>query len=99
MRKSHAGRRRWRRRRVRIERVDEFDALSQERDHYRIQRAVALFGDYYLGSGLILILGIVIPLAMYEHDHVRILLDRARVAQVAQHLAVVSAALRRAKAG
>ena len=34
---------------------------------------------------------------MYEHNHVRVLLDCARIAQIAQHRAVVGAALRRAR--
>src|SRR6266851_4236750 len=57
-------------------------------------RTVSLLRDDDLGLALqVLVLAVVVLLAMDEADHVRILLDRARLAQVAQQWLLIAATL------
>ena len=57
------------------------------------EAAVAVLGDDHVGDPLALGLLVVVLVAVDEHDEVGVLLDRARLAQVGEHRALVRALL------
>src|SRR6266478_4347444 len=62
--------------------------LAAEAKVYAADRAVALLADDDLGHALVAAVGVVDLVAVDEQDHVRILFDRARLAQVGHHRAL-----------
>src|SRR5690606_8306129 len=77
--------------------VIEPRVLAEELELDRARRAVSLLADDDLGQSLVRrILLVVVLVAVDEDDHVRVLLDRAGLAQVGHHRALVGARLQRA---
>ena len=73
----------------------EARVLAEEGESHHADRAVALLADDDLGDALVLRLRVVDLVAIDEQDHVGVLLDRARFAQVRHHRPLVRPLLER----
>ena len=74
--------------------IGELRVVLQEDQPDGADRAVAVLGEDQLGAARILGVLVVVIVAVEEADHVRVLLDRARLAQVREDRALVGALLR-----
>src|SRR5205823_3564517 len=62
--------------------IGELGKLIKEREINRVGRAIALFGDNQLRNVPVLVGLVVLLFAINESDHISVLFDRARLAQV-----------------
>jgi hypothetical protein len=74
-----------------VREVLEPRVLANEREPDGARRTVALLADDQLGDAGVLFVGLVDVLAVNEEDDVRVLLERARLAQVRELRAMVRA--------
>ena len=73
--------------------VQESGTHALEGQAYRADRAVTLLADDDLGTAIVRRIGVVDLVAVNEQDHVGVLLDSARFAQIAHHGTLVRALL------
>src|SRR5579863_971828 len=78
---------------LRAREVVELRVLADERQPNRPDRTVTLFADDDLSRALVGAVGVVNLVAVDEEDHVRVLFDSARFAQVRHHRTLVGTLL------